>query len=115
MLPGPVLGWVQGEGASVTGDSPGDVDQASADGGGPGDGQAAPGQGRGSPGQVVRDRDAGQPSVVGVEPARGQMGQRAVDEFGEKLLDDGVAAVWASAWMSTNGLPVPVKRRGSAR
>jgi hypothetical protein len=43
--------------------------------------------------RVVRDRDGGQPGVVGVEISGGQVGQRAVDEFGEDLLDDRVPAV----------------------
>jgi hypothetical protein len=35
----------------------------------------------------------GEPGVVGVEPAGGQVGKGSVDELGEDLFDDGVAAV----------------------
>jgi hypothetical protein len=52
----------------------------------------ASGQDPGGAGEVVRDGDAGQPGVGG-ESAGGQVGQGSVDEFGEDLLDDGVAAV----------------------
>jgi hypothetical protein len=42
---------------------------------------------------TISGRDAGQPGVVGVEVARGQVGEGSVDEFGEDLFDDGVTAV----------------------
>src|SRR5689334_17225933 len=93
MLPGPVVGQMDGDAAGVAGDAAGQVDQVSAQGCRAGGGVAASGQGRGGAGEVVGDRDAGQPGVVGVEPARGQVGQGPVDEFGEDLLDDGVATV----------------------
>ena len=72
MLPGPVLGQVDGDAAGVAGDASGEVDQVSADGGRPGGGVAASGQGGGGAGEVMRDGYAGQPGVVGVKPARGQ-------------------------------------------
>jgi hypothetical protein len=64
-----MLGQVNGEAAGVAGDAAGEVDQAPADGGRPGQRVAASGQGGGGAGEVVGDRDAGQPGVVGVEPA----------------------------------------------
>lgn len=69
VLPGPVFWQVDGDAAGVAGDPAGEVDEVPADGGGSGGGIAASGQGGGGAGEVVRDGDAGQPGVVGVEPA----------------------------------------------
>jgi hypothetical protein len=77
----------------MAGDPAGHVAQVPADGGRAGGGVAACGHGGGGAGEVVRDRGQGEPGVVGVEDAGGQVGQGAVDEFGEDLFDDGVAAV----------------------
>jgi hypothetical protein len=63
----------------MAGRAGGDSDQVAADGGGPD--------------QVVRDGGDGQPGGAGGELPRGQVGQGAVAEVGEELLDDGVAAV----------------------
>src|SRR5690606_8454473 len=90
---GPVSGQVEVKAAGVVGDSAGDVDQPVTGGGCASGGQAWAGEHGEGAGEVVRDRDAGQPGVVSVEPARWQVGQGSVDEFGEDLLDDGVAAV----------------------
>ena len=43
--------------------------------------------------QVVGDRRAQDPGGVGAEAARGQVGQRSVDQVGEHGFDDRVSAV----------------------
>ena len=79
--------------AGAVGQPGGDVDDPGADGGRAGGAVAAAGQVPGGAGQVVGDGRAGQPGVVGREPAGGQMRQGSVDEFGVDLLDHRVAPV----------------------
>lgn len=79
--------------ASAVSDARGDVDDLVADRGGAGLAVVAGGQMPGGAGEVVRDAGAGQPGGVGREVAGGQVSQRAVDELGVDLFDDGVAAV----------------------
>src|SRR5258705_9340130 len=93
VLPGPVFRQVDGDAAGVAGDPSGQVYQVPTDGGGACGGVAASGEGGGRSDEVVRDRDAGEPGVVGVEPAGREMCEGSVDEFGEDLFDDGVGAV----------------------
>jgi hypothetical protein len=92
--------------AAVAGDAGGDADQVPSDGRAAGPGVERSGQGAGGAGQVVADGGAGRPCGVGREVPRGQAGERSVAEAGEDLLDDGVVAVRASAWIVWNGLSV---------
>jgi hypothetical protein len=90
----PALGQVHGDvAAAVAGDAGGDADEVAADGRAAGFRVERPGQRPGGAGQVVADSRAGQPRGVGGEVPRGQVGQGAVAEVGEDLLDDGVVAV----------------------
>src|SRR2546425_13338715 len=84
---------MQVDGAGAVGQPGGDVDDLAADGRDPRLGVVGCGQVPGRAGQVVGDGGAGQPDTVGAEVARGQVGQRPVDQVGVDLFDDGVAAV----------------------
>jgi hypothetical protein len=74
---------VQDQGACAAGDAGGHLDQPGAHGGGFGGGERAAGQDRGGALEVVRDRRANQPGVVGLEAPRGQVCQRAVLDIGD--------------------------------
>lgn len=68
-------------------------DQLGSDGAGAGPAMAAAGEGAGGAGEVVGDGGAGQPGRVRGDSTRGQEGERAVLQFGDDLLNNGVAAV----------------------
>jgi hypothetical protein len=85
---------VEGEAVPpVARDAGGDGDQVAPDGSGPGLGMAAAGEGSGCAQEVAGDRGDGEPGGVGGELSRWQVGQGAVAQVGDDLLDDRVAAM----------------------
>ena len=91
---GPGLGQMPGDlAAAAAGRTGGEVDELVAEGGAAGHGVAGRGQGAQRPGQRVRGEGQVQSGGVGGQRGRGQRGQGSVDQIGEDLLDDGVAAV----------------------
>jgi hypothetical protein len=107
VLPGPLFGEVPGDGvASAAGGPGGEVDELGAEGGAAGVGVSGGGQGAQGTGQRVRGDGELEPRGVGVERCRGLVGQRALDEVGEDLFDDGVPAVVGFGLGELEGLSV---------
>lgn len=93
LAPGPAFGQVQGEAAGGAGQAGGHVDQVVTDGGGGRSCVERSGQGASGAGQVVRQGCQGEPGGIGREMAGGRVGEGAVLDIGDHLLDDSVPAV----------------------
>jgi hypothetical protein len=96
-LVGPVPGQVQDLAVCGVRQPRRSGNQLGADGAAAGATVAAAGQRTRSAGEVMGDSGADQPCRVGGEDSRREVGERAVLQLGDDLLDDGVVAVGASA------------------
>lgn len=88
-----MFGQVQGDAAGGAGQAGGHVDQVVTDGGGGCSGVECAGQCAGGAGQVVCEGRQGQPRGIGLKMAGRCVGEGAVLDVGDHLLNDSVPPV----------------------